>query len=79
MRREDVYDVAVEKWGDKTAVVQWGDRFIIGRWIKLNVAISNVILHSKKYGKGVEVMGEGESWEEAMKSAGLLSFSQAAE
>lgn len=67
--REDVYDAAAERWGDKAAVVNWGDRFIIGRWVRLNVAIGDVC---ERHGHGIEVLGEGSSWMEAARRAGLF-------
>ncbi len=89
MTRDEAYDLAAERWGDKAAVAHWGDRHIIGRWIKLHIHVDGVIkpaaeshvraenrspivlLRSHRWGHGVEVMGEGASWEDAARLAGL--------
>lgn len=76
MTRVEAYDAALLKLTDP-AVVLMGERHIIGQWVSLAEWVSApewalpstevTILRSKT--KGVRIVGEGASWEEALKDA----------
>jgi hypothetical protein len=69
MTRSELYELACDLWGDKAAVVQFGDRYVVGRWVKLRQNVGGLVLATSS--SGVEVMGEGSSWEEAARAAKL--------
>ena len=66
LTRSEAYDLACE-YIESPAVIEWGDRCIIGRWISIEHNIGGLILKTET--KGVEVLGDGNSWDEAALKA----------
>lgn len=72
MTKEEAYDLACTKMPEP-AVLMVGDRYVIGEWIalaELPEGASPLILACKE--RGVRIMGEGQSWDEAVVNARLV-------
>lgn len=68
-RAVEIYDelLSLHKVEDPV-VVKLGTRFVVGRWVRLSeVTAEGYILRGAK--RGVFVLGEGSSWEEAYEKA----------
>lgn len=66
----DVYDLLLRRGVKEPAALVLGDRHVAGVWIPLGTRTvmtgRQVILRSES--KGVQVISEGESWEEVMQN-----------
>ena len=64
--KEEVFD-ALGKLVSDPVVMMWGEKYVVGRWVDLGETSEGVILKSEK--RGVEVVGEGGSLQEAWETA----------
>jgi len=68
--RFDVYDLLLASGVVEPAVVVFDSLHVVGHWVNLaTITRQKRILVSKS--KGVEVLGQGSSWEEALRAAGI--------
>lgn len=80
LTKVEVYDLAAARWGSEAAALELGDRCVVGRWRPMaetarhshgEAGLGGVVLKTAR-ANAVEVAGEGASWTEAARAAGLV-------
>lgn len=67
----EVYDLAIARRWKEPAILRLGDRCVIGEWTPLAEIDPNDLICATR-SRGILVRGEGSTWEEAARAAGLL-------
>jgi len=69
MTATELYDMAVVRYGADTCVWSMDGRYVVGTWVPLGACIDGLVLSTSC--RGVRVIGEGATLDEAAARAGL--------
>lgn len=70
MTAQEAYDFLVSVGYKDPVALKLGERFVLGEWVSLSQLRDGGILRSKE--RGIHVLGEGASWDDAMMATGRL-------
>lgn len=70
MTAQEAYDFLLSVGHKDPTALKLGDRFVLGEWLPLAQIRDGGILQCKE--RGIKVLGEGASWEDALLGAGRL-------